>query len=159
EFSAMSARTFGVDSPDTLAQFRQGTGLPNVYPAVGPVVINEVMYHPPDINGTNDDVLSEYIELRNITTSDVQLFDPTHPTNPWQLRAAVSFKFPQDTTIPANGLILVVAFDPSDTAQLNAFRSKWNVSLSAVVVGPWHGKLDNSDDSIELTKPDLPQLP
>ena len=41
EFVALSQRTFGMDSPATLAQFRTGTGLANAYPKVGPVVINE----------------------------------------------------------------------------------------------------------------------
>src|SRR5439155_264018 len=46
EFVALSRRTFGVDNPATLDQFRAGEGLPNAYPKVGPVVINELMYHP-----------------------------------------------------------------------------------------------------------------
>ncbi|HZL43195.1 MAG TPA: lamin tail domain-containing protein, partial [Verrucomicrobiae bacterium] len=46
DFAPLSQRTFGVDAPDTLTQFRTGSGLPNPYPLVGPVVISELMYHP-----------------------------------------------------------------------------------------------------------------
>jgi hypothetical protein len=57
----MSARTFGVDDPANVEEFRAGTGVTNVYPRIGPVVISEVMYHPPDL-GTNDNVADEFIE-------------------------------------------------------------------------------------------------
>ena len=39
--------------------------MPNTSPAVGPVVINEIMYHPPDsghVSGTR----LEFVELRNV---------------------------------------------------------------------------------------------
>ncbi|HXJ73951.1 MAG TPA: lamin tail domain-containing protein, partial [Candidatus Dormibacteraeota bacterium] len=67
QFVAMSARTFGVDDPSTVDQFRQGTGASNAYPRVGPIVIGEIMYHPPDL-GATDNARDEYIKLRNITT-------------------------------------------------------------------------------------------
>jgi hypothetical protein len=156
-FVAESARTFGVDAPETVEQFRTGTGLPNAYPKVGPIVISEIMYHPPDIGGTNDDTLNEFIELRNIGSMTVPLYDPIFPSNVWKLKDAVSFSFPPNTSIAADGLLLVVSFDPADTAQLNAFRSKYNVSAGAAIVGPWSGKLDNSGESVELYKPDPPQ--
>src|SRR5204862_114088 len=44
EFVAMSRRSFGVDNPANVGQFRTGTGAPNPYPLVGPIVINEIMY-------------------------------------------------------------------------------------------------------------------
>src|SRR4029450_2882823 len=39
---------------------------------VGPIVINELIYYPPSF-------ATEYIELRNLTGSDVVLNDPTDP--------------------------------------------------------------------------------
>jgi hypothetical protein len=156
-FVAMTSRTFGSDNPDSLAQFRAGTGLPNPPPKVGPVVIAEIMYHPPDLPGGFDDVLNEFIELRNITASSIGLFHPTYPTNTWRLRDAVSFDFPGGTVLPANGVILIVSFNPSDTTQLNAFRTKYGVAAGAVILGPYAGKLDNGGESVELYKPDEPQ--
>ena len=155
-FVAMSARTFGVDDAETPAEFRMGTGLPNAYPKVGPIVIGEIMYHPPD-QGTNDDTIHEFIELRNLTAQTQPLYHPLFPTNAWRLKDAVSFTFPPATTITPNGYLIVVSFDPTNTAQLNEFRSYHNMSASTAVVGPWNGKLDNGGESIELTKPDAPQ--
>src|SRR4029079_11015318 len=77
EFVAMSARTFGVDDPGSVEEFRTATGRTNAYPRVGPAVITEGMYHPPDL-GTNDNTRDEFIELRNITTAPVALFDGTN---------------------------------------------------------------------------------
>ncbi|MEY2409364.1 MAG: hypothetical protein QOF48_2034, partial [Verrucomicrobiota bacterium] len=158
-FVAMAARSFGADNAETLADFRLGGGLANSSPKVGPVVISEIMYHPPD-SGTNDDVLNEFIELRNITGATVPLYDVSFPTNTWRLRDAVSFVFPPNVSIPAQGTLLVVPFNPlTDGSQLAAFRSKYGVSASAAIQGPWSGKLDNSSDSIELVRPDPPQQP
>ncbi|HTD66513.1 MAG TPA: lamin tail domain-containing protein, partial [Candidatus Limnocylindria bacterium] len=53
----------------------------NAGPLVGPVVINELMYHPPD----GVAAATEFIELRNITGAPVNLFDPARPTNTWRL--------------------------------------------------------------------------
>ena len=159
-FVAMAQRTFGQDNAESLAQFRLGGGLANTSPKTGPVVINEIMYHPPDINGTNDDTLNEFIELKNITAFSIPLFHPAFPSNTWRLRDAVSFTFPTNVTLPPQSLVLVVPFNPAtDTAQLNAFRAKYGVSPAAAIYGPWSGKLDNSSDSVELVKPDAPQQP
>lgn len=157
-FVAMSSRTFGADTPDTVEDFRLGTGAANAYPNVGPIVISEIMYHPPDLEGGIDDLPNEYIELRNITGVTQPLYHPAFPTNFWRLRDAVSFTFPPNTSLPPNGLLLVVPFDPADTATLNAFRAKYNVSVTAAIYGPWSGQLANSTESVELVKPDAPQL-
>jgi hypothetical protein len=128
EFVALSQRTFGMDSPATLAQFRTGTGASNAYPLVGPVVINEIMYHPPDY-GTNAPDVEEFIELLNLTGVDVPLFDPAHPTNVWRLANAITLDFPANTTIPAHGTLVVVPFNPAtDAAALAAFQSRYGTS-------------------------------
>ncbi len=158
DFTVLQQRTFGADAPTTLAQFRTGTGVSNAAPKIGPVVIHEVMYHPPDI-GTNDNTLDEFIELRNITASEVALFDVNYPTNSWKLRDAVDFDFPSGTVLPAGGYLLVVNFSPTNTPQLAAFRARYGVPVSVPVFGPYGGKLDNGSDSVELAKPDAPQLP
>lgn len=157
DFVAMAARTFGADSPPTVDDFRTGTGKANSGPRVGPVVISEIMYHPPDLTGGLDNLTDEFIELQNITATAVPLYDPAASTNRWKLRDAVSFEFPPGTSIPANGIIVVVGFSPADTALLNAFKAKYAVQAGAVILGPYDGKLDNSSDSVELARPDPPQ--
>ena len=158
DFVAMSARTFGVDSPATVAQFRTGTGLANAYPKVGPVVISEIMYHPPDI-GTNDNTADEFIELRNITGGVVQLFDPAYPTNRWRLRGGVDFDFPSNVTLAPNGTLVVVSFSPTNTTALNAFKAVYGVTSAVTFLGPWTGQLANNSEEVELYRPDTPQQP
>ena len=169
DFVAMSQRTFGVDNPTSEAEFRMGTGLANAYPKVGPLVINEIMYHPPDINnqGTNvDNNLDEYIEIFNISTAAVPLFDPiVYPfadgrTNTWRLRGVVDFDFPTNVTLAPSNYLLVVNFDPrTNLTQLDAFRSKFGVPSGMQIFGPYGSELGNGGGSVELYKPDVPQPP
>jgi hypothetical protein len=158
DFTAMAQRSFGSDTPATLAEFRAGTGLSNGYPKVGPVVINEIMYRP--VGGTNGVELAneEFIELRNITASPVPLFDPVRPTNGWVLGGGISFHFASNVTVGAFGFVTVVAFDPMANAPaLAAFRAKYG--SNGPVVGPYSGRLDNAGEAVELSKPDAPQAP
>src|SRR5688500_4124463 len=153
----MSQRTFGADNPDTTDEFRTGTGRANAYPQVGPIVISEIMYHPPG-NGTNDNVADEYVELRNITSASVPLYDPTFPTNTWRFLDGVTFTFPQGVTVPANGQVLIVSFDPVNApSALGAFLNKYSIDPGVPIFGPYSGKLDNGGESLELYKPDAPQ--
>ncbi|HMJ66743.1 MAG TPA: lamin tail domain-containing protein, partial [Candidatus Binatia bacterium] len=157
DFTALSSRTFGVDSPAAVEQFRTGTGLSNAPAKIDSVLITEIMYHPPDI-GTNDNFRDEFIELHNVSGSTVQLFDPQYPTNTWRLRDAVDFNFPQAVSIPANGYLLVVSFDPNtDAASLAAFRTRYSLGTSLPIYGPYGGRLDNGGENVELYRPDAPQ--
>jgi hypothetical protein len=81
-----------------------------------------------------------------------------HLTNGWELRDAVDFVFKTNQSIPAGGFLVVVNFNPTNTAQLAAFRARYNLGTNVAIVGPYGGKLDNSDDSIELFRPDAPDV-
>ena len=158
DFVAMSGRTFGVANPGTVEAFRQGQGATNAYPLVGPVVINEIMYHPAEI-GTNDNTIDEFIEIQSVTNAPVTFYDPAATTNTWHLRGAVSYTFPTNVILPAGGFFLLVGFDPSaDVTALGAFRSKYGVSPVVAVFGPYSGKLNNAGESVQLFKPDPPQM-
>ncbi|HXG46776.1 MAG TPA: lamin tail domain-containing protein, partial [Methylomirabilota bacterium] len=157
DFTAQSAHTFGADNATTTNEFRLGTGLPNAYPLVGPVVISEIMYHPTNL--TAEVEAEEYLELLNISANTALLYHPAFPTNTWRLRDAVKFDFPPNVAIPAGGSVLVVNFDPADTAALNAFRARYHLAAGVPVYGPFEGRLDNGSDSIELYAPDAPQAP
>ncbi len=155
---AMSARTFGVDSPATVAQFRTGTGLANAYPLVGPVVISEIMFQPPLLGGL-DNTRDEFIELRNATATAVALYDTNYPTNTWRWRGAVEFDFPPGVILGATSTLIVVSFDPAtDPTTLAAFKSAYGVSGALTVLGPWRGKLGNTAESLSLERPDGVQL-
>jgi hypothetical protein len=160
EMTAMSSNTFGHDNPTTVQDFRQGIGMTNAYPLVGPVVINEIMFHPPNIAVTNDDSLNEFIELHcTSTTTNVPLFDPFFPTNQWRLDDAVKFTFPPGITMTPNSYVVVVNFDPvTNTTQLAAFKSRFNIPAGFTsIYGPYGGKLKNSGASVKLYRPDQPQ--
>jgi hypothetical protein len=169
DFVPMSRRTFGVDNPTSVNQFRLGTGLTNAYPKIGPIVITEVMYHPPDIlvGGVFvDNSQDEYIELYNLSPSTVPLYDPViysyadGRTNTWRLRGVVDFIFPMNVSMAPAAYLLVVNFDPNtNTTQLAAFRSKYGVPAGVQIFGPYRGKLQNGSGSVELYKPDPPQSP
>src|SRR5205085_3553162 len=110
-----------------VAQSSSTLGGPNGGPLVGPIVINEIQYHPPDIgiNGIGfNDTDNEFIELRNLSGSAVPLYDPAHTTNTWHLRGVVDYDFPSGVTLPASGYLFVVGFDPEAyPATLAAFRN------------------------------------
>jgi hypothetical protein len=137
-------------------------GAANSGPKVGPVVISEINYNPPDLHyplARVDNTLDEYIELHNISGATAHLYDDANPSNTFRLRDAVSFSFPQGASIAANGYILVVSFDPSDPSALQRFLSANPVTPGTPIFGPWDGKLDNTEDSVELARPDLPDPP
>jgi hypothetical protein len=162
EFVALVQRTFGMDSPATQAQFCTGTGLANAYPKVGPVVINELMYHPVTVVGTNlvENPDEEFIELYNLSTNSVSLFDPNFPTNTWQLGGGIDFAFPAGAVMAAQSYLLVVDFDPvANPAALAVFRARFGVDTGTAIFGPFKGRLSDAGESIELYKPDAPSPP
>ncbi len=156
-FVATQGRTFGSDDPSSLAEFRTGAGLANTAPKVGPIVVTEIMYHPPDI-GLLDNARDEFIELHNTSSAPVPLFDPNYPTNTWRLRDAVDYEFPANVTMQPGGYLIVVSFDPVlDTNALAAFRNSYGLTSGLpAMFGPYRGKLANSSAKVELSKPDAP---
>ncbi len=142
-----------------VAQAANSFNAANGLPRVGPVVISEIMYHPPDVttvSGSNDNDVDEYIEIENSTGSSQPLYDPDAPANTWRLRDAVDFTFPTGVMLPPGGHLVVVSFDPSDAAAASSFRFRNGASALTPLFGPWQGKLDNSSDSVELVRPNPP---
>jgi len=134
-------------------------GAPNTSPRVGPIVINEIMYNPPPL-GTNADLLNEYIELMNITSQEVPLFDPTATTNTWELGGAVRYTFPPATTLPAKSYALVVSFDPvSSPVQLTLFRLSYGLDPSTPIFGPCAGNLGSKGGTLGLYEPGKTESP
>jgi hypothetical protein len=140
-----------------VSQVTNSLGSTNGLPLVGPVVINEIMYHPPNL-GTNDNLVDEFIELWNITATNVPLYHLAYPTNAWRLRGGVDFDFPTNLTLSAGQALLLVSFSPTNTAQLASFRSKYNVGTNISILGPYVGKLNNDADTVKILMPDNPNL-
>ncbi|RIK72538.1 MAG: hypothetical protein DCC68_26310, partial [Planctomycetota bacterium] len=107
-------------------------GTANSAPRVGPIVINELMYHPADAG-------DEYIELKNISAAPVNLQD-------WQLADGVDYIFPATTLDPGEYLI-VSSIDPTE------FRTKYAIPLGIDIVGPYSGALDNAGENVRLYRP------
>lgn len=131
----------------------------NAYPFVGPVVISEIYYHPPDrldlFFGADDDI-NEFIEIHNTAGTNVALFDESFPTNTWRVRGDADFDFPTNVVLTPDERILVVGFDPLDIAALGMFRMTYGVSESTRIFGPLEGSLPNSGGEVALRRPDAP---
>jgi len=116
----------------------------NLGPVVGPVVISEIMYNP----ASNGD---EFVELQNLTSTNVPLFDPAYPLNTWKLDG-LDFTFPSNIVLGAHGYLLVVATNPA------SFRDRYNVPTNVLVLGPYSGSLQDSGERLKLQRPDAPDI-
>lgn len=118
-------------------------GAVNSAPAVGPVVITEIMYHP--------ETDHEFLELANISASPVLLYDPANPTHTWKV-GGIGFQFPPDNvTLNVGEVILLVR----DTITPADFRTTYGVPGN-VQAFSYDGKLDNGGEKITLRRPDQP---
>ncbi|MEY2408490.1 MAG: hypothetical protein QOF48_1160, partial [Verrucomicrobiota bacterium] len=140
-----------------VAQAANTLAFSNSPPRVGTVAISEILFHPPDFAGGADNAGDEFIELQNLTGATVNLYDAARPTNTWQLRGGVSFDFPLNSTIAPGGFVLVANFDPLDVTKLASFRSRLGIPANVPVFGPFGGQLDNSSDTVKLSKPGAPE--
>src|SRR5204863_2121644 len=74
------------------AQLALTPGAVNSGPRIGPLVFTEVLYHPP-AGG------DEFVELQNISSNAVPLYDGAFPSNTWKV-AGLGFDFPANTVVP-----------------------------------------------------------
>jgi hypothetical protein len=116
----------------------------NALPRIGPVVFSEIMYNP-----TNGNV--EYVELVNLTHTNVLLYDSLRPSNRWELSDAVDFLFPSNQVLAPGAVAIVCATNPA------TFRAQYGVSASVPVYGPWTGALNNAGESLRLRRPGDPE--
>lgn len=97
------------------------------------VVFNELMYNP--VGDTDDS--QEWLELYNQLAVDMDLSE-------WRLEGGVDFEFPDGTTVPGRGF-LVVAAAPSALETATGF---------ADAIGPYSGSLSNGGEEIRLINND-----
>ena len=140
--------TNSVGDVDFAPQTTSTLGGGNSAPSVGPVVIHEIMYHPPeDSDPVNED---EYIELYNPSAADVPLYDVANPGNTWTMTGIGDFAFPIGATIPAGGFVLVTSINPE------IFRVLYSVP-AAVQIFEMPGGLSNAGETINLFRPGAPE--
>jgi hypothetical protein len=121
-------------------------GAANAYPQVGPVVINEIMYHP---DAPAD---AEYVELLNISDRAVMLYDVLRGA-PWRFTddpddPGIELLLPSDqpvTLAPGEYLVLV--------KDVSAFSSRFSVPAGVQVLAWGAGNLANGSEKIQLSKP------
>jgi hypothetical protein len=121
-------------------------GAANAAPKVGPVVINEIMYHPDAIGD------AEYVELLNISSSPVTLYDAVEKA-PW--------RFTDDPEDP--GIELLLPINPPVTLaageylllvkDASQFNSKYAPPASVKIFAWGPGNLANGAEKIQLSKP------
>ncbi|MCK4294420.1 MAG: lamin tail domain-containing protein, partial [Planctomycetes bacterium] len=123
--------------------------LPNAYPKVGPIVINEIMYHPNWPTGSSYPTSQyEYIELFNSSAAPVKLYDD-EAREPWRFTDGIDYTFPPapGITIPAGGYLLVVK-------DMTAYLSRYGIPpFGVLILGPYDGKLSNGGEKLELSMP------
>ena len=121
-------------------------GKENAAPRIGPIVINEILYHP----ATPTDV--EYVELLNISDSPVTLYDAAAPES-WRFtddpdNPTISFLFPamEPVTLgPGEYLVL--------TGDVNQLRLKYRGAEGVKVLAWGPGRLSDDGARIQLSKP------
>jgi len=93
-------------------------GAENAAPAVGPLVISEIMYNPP--LGRD-----EYVELQNSAGAELPLSEPSLPSHTWKIDG-LGFAFPPSITLAAGETVLVISSAVSEAA----FREEYGVPAS-----------------------------
>jgi hypothetical protein len=109
-------------------------------PKVGPIVITEIMYHPPDPNS-----YAEYVEIKNISGTTVSLTD-------WLLTdesGGIEYYIPSGTSLINNEYLLLVKNKVT-------FEAKFG-SVGVTVLEWLAGRLNNAGEKIEIQKPGTPE--
>ena len=126
------------------AQIERTLGSSNFGPAVGPVVITEIHYHPVDGD-------FEFMKLSNLTNQAVPLHAPARPANTWKV-GGIGFDFPGGFVLAANGNVLLVRGTPDI---IEAFRAQHRLSPDLPIFN-YTGALDNGGETLTLRRPDEP---
>jgi hypothetical protein len=116
-------------------------GKANSAPRIGPIVISEIFY----ASATDPDL--EFIELLNITTYPVPLYDSVRGAA-WRITDGIELEFPSNPPlILASGERLVV------TRSLARFNAAFTVPAGTRVLEWASGRLANEGESVQLGRP------
>src|SRR5262245_39783865 len=104
----------------------------SAWTALGHPVINELMFHPA---GTPEPLGQEWIEIFNPDATAADL-------SGWRISDGVAFTFPNVTSIPAGGYLIVAA----NVSEFNTTHP----GFTGALVGGWTGRLSNSGERIRI---------
>jgi hypothetical protein len=133
-------------SYDFVALSEPTAGQANAAPVVGPVVINEIMYHPLDLPE------AEYVELLNLSDGPVTLYDQEKAA-PWRFtddpeEPKIELLFPSDPPVTlAAGEYLVLAKDAG------VVRSRYAVPANVLVLSWGAGRLPDDTQKLRVSRP------
>ena len=110
-------------------------GAANTVPLEDGVVINEIMYHPPD--GRE---LTAFVELFNRSEQDIDI-------SGFRFNRGVSYTF-EEGTVLASGAYLAIAADPENLRSSHESPGEgWGI---LPIVGPFEGELSNKGERLRL---------
>ena len=155
DYGRLARPTFGDSTPDTVEEFRTGSGMINSLPWIGSVVINEVFYDGGSALGAGGDSLDqiEYIELINRSDEIVELASVSDAEIGWRLAGGIDHTFRGDLSLKPGGVLVVVNFDPTrDSPSSRAFKEVFGLGSDTLLVGPFSGRLANGGDTVQLQR-------
>ena len=120
-------------------------GTRNASPSIGPIVINEIMYNP---LGEAPD----FIELKNISNSDISLNDGEQS---WHFTQGIAFDFPIGASIAAGGFAVLIEGDATNPQQPEEFRVAFDVPPNVPIYvydGATAGVLDNGGEWLTVSR-------
>lgn len=141
EFDAQyNGTSFGVHINSTgekhfVAQTELTLGAENTDPIIGPLVFTQIMYNPNLIQ-------NEYLKIKNITDTVVNLWHPATPDSGWAV-SGIGFKFPAGVSLkPEESLFL------TNTVPV-IFKTNNSISDS-IQVFQYSGKLNNGGEDVSI---------
>jgi hypothetical protein len=125
------------DTYNFVAQKEATPARENGEPAVGPIVISEIMYQP-------ESGASEYLELLNISDAPVRMYDVETGAR-WRISDGVSYAFHSNVILePGERLLLVENISALGSYNINPWR--WIYQWTS-------GRLNNGGETIQLVRP------
>lgn len=121
-------------------------GRANAEPAVGPIVINEILYH---LEGASN---VEFVELLNISDANVTLYDSDRGA-PWRFTdgsddSGIDLLFPADPPITLGPLEYLLLVKDS-----SLFQSRFSTPANVPILAWGFGRLSNAGETIQLCRP------
>ena len=118
-------------------------------PGSTPVILSEIMYHPPH----NSTLNLEYVELHNPSEYSVSC---GNYSGSWKLSGGIDYLFPVEFVISANSSLVITSFDPSIDSLRTLFEQAYGLVPGTVnFLGPYEGHLSGQGDRVTLEAPVL----
>lgn len=121
-------------------------GLENTGPLLGSTFISEVQYR-------HASPAMEFVELCNFSSASL-------PLENWKLRGGYDLDFTASHSIPSEGSVVIVSFDPvAEPAQASAFRNAYGIDASVILIGAaLDGPLNDLSGTVRLLAPGIPPV-